>query len=238
VARRFPKTLRDQIKHARERDEMFQNDTVTPASTPVIPASPFKAICVYCGASGGTDPLYLAAAKHLGAQLAAQNISLVYGGGGRGIMGAIARATIEHGGNVIAIIPDFLTGRDALLADVQEHIVVPDMHTRKRLMFERSDAFVALPGGVGTLEELVEQLTWIQLERHTKPVLIADIGGFWRPLLSLFEHMREKRFIKPEMEIRYHVAERAEDILPMLNAAAARTALSGVKKETVDLARL
>jgi hypothetical protein len=217
---------------------MFQDNTISSAAGSAIQTSPFKAICVYCGASGGTDPLYLAAAQQLGAELAAQKISLVYGGGGRGIMGAIARATIENGGNVIAIIPDFLAGRDSLLSDVQEHIVVPDMHTRKRLMFERSDAFVALPGGIGTLEELVEQLTWIQLERHTKPVLIADIGGFWRPLLSLFEHMREKRFINPDMEIRYHVAEKVEDIMPMLNAAAARTALSGTKKETVDIGRL
>ncbi|MDR3462683.1 MAG: TIGR00730 family Rossman fold protein [Beijerinckiaceae bacterium] len=217
---------------------MLQSHQMNQSPKPAGATSPFKAICVYCGSAGGTDPLYLAAARYLGAQLAAEGISLVYGGGGRGMMGAVARATIEHGGNVIAIIPDFLTDQDAMLIEAQEHIVVPDMHTRKRLMFERSDAFVALPGGIGTLEELVEQLTWIQLERHTKPVLIADIGGFWRPLLSLFEHMRERRFIKPETEIRYHVAEKVEDILPMLESAAARLALTGVKKETIDSERL
>lgn len=214
---------------------MFQDDTMSQPAKGAGTASPFKAICVYCGSAGGTDPLYLAAANYLGAQLAAEGISLVYGGGGRGMMGAVARATLEHGGNVIAIIPDFLTDQDAMLIEAQEHIVVPDMHTRKRLMFERSDAFVALPGGIGTLEELVEQLTWIQLERHTKPVLIADIGGFWGPLLSLFEHMRERRFIKPEMEIRYHVAPKVEDILPMLEAAAAKT---GAKKTTIESGRL
>jgi uncharacterized protein (TIGR00730 family) len=154
------------------------------------------------------------------------------------MMGTVARAVIDNGGHVTAIIPDFLTDHDAMLIEAQEHIVVPDMHTRKRLMFERSDAFVALPGGIGTLEELVEQLTWIQLERHTKPVLIADIAGFWRPLLALFEHMREKRFIPTTMEVRYLVAEKVEDILPMMVAAAERVALSGVKKDTVDSAKL
>ena len=194
----------------------------------------FKTICVYCGSAGGSDPAYLAAAQTFGAQLAAAGIGLVYGGGGRGMMGAVARAVIENKGHVTAIIPDFLTDHDAMLVAAQEHIVVPDMHTRKRLMFERSDAFVALPGGIGTLEELVEQMTWVQLERHTKPVLIADIGGFWKPLLALFDHMREKRFIGAAMEPRYLVAERVEDILPMLTDAAAKDARAGLKKDTVD----
>ncbi len=108
------------------------------------------------------------------------------------------------------------------------------MHTRKRLMFEAADAFIALPGGIGTLEELVEQLTWVQLERHTKPVVIADIGGFWKPLLDLFAHMREQRFIQSSFEVRYLVAEKIEDVLPMIHAAAARTDLLGLRKETVD----
>ena len=99
-------------------------------------------------------------------------------------MGTLARSVLENGGHVTGIIPGFLTDHDETLRAAQEHVVVPDMHTRKRLMFERADAFVALPGGVGTLEELVEQLTWVQLGQHTKPILIADIGGFWRPLLG------------------------------------------------------
>jgi uncharacterized protein (TIGR00730 family) len=191
-------------------------------------------VCVYCGSASGGDPIFEAAARTLGAALAESDIGLVYGGGGRGLMGTLARSVLEHGGRVTGIIPDFLTDTDKMLREAQEHIVVPDMHTRKRLMFERADAFVALPGGVGTLEELVEQLTWVQLARHTKPVLIADIGGFWRPLLGLLEHMREHRFIKPGMEVRTLVAERAEDIVPMLDDAVARTARLGRVQETVD----
>ena len=197
-------------------------------------AARFEAICVYCGSAAGTDPRYIAAAQAFGSQLAAEGIGLVYGGGGRGMMGAVARAVIENKGHVTAIIPEFLTDHDAMLVAAQEHIIVPDMHTRKRMMFERASAFVALPGGIGTLEELVEQMTWVQLERHTKPVLIADIGGFWKPLLALFEHMRDKRFIGPTMEPRYLVAEQVEDILPMLNAAADRDARLGLKKDTHD----
>ena len=107
----------------------------------------------------------------------------------------------------------FLQKREHMLESVQDLLIVDDMHERKRLMFEKADAFVALPGGIGTLEELVEQLTWVQLERHDKPVLIADIGGFWRPLLALLEHMREQGFIRPHCEARYLVCERVEDDL-------------------------
>ena len=108
-------------------------------------------------------------------------------------MGAVANSALDHGGTVTGIIPDFLTARENALTRVQELIVTPDMHERKRLMFERSDAFVALPGGIGTLEELVEQLTWQQLGRHTKPILLANIDGFWEPLLALLAHMRATR---------------------------------------------
>lgn len=180
------------------------------------------AVCVYCGSASGGDPSYEAAARTLGEALAANGVDLVYGGGGHGLMGTLARATLEHGGHVTGIIPDFLTDHDAMLREAQEHVVVPDMHTRKMMMFNRADAFVALPGGIGTLEELVEQLTWVQLDRHTKPVVIADIGGFWRPLLALLDHMRANRFINPAMDVRYLVADRAEDIVPMLRRAVAR----------------
>ena len=108
------------------------------------------------------------------------------------------------------------------------------MHTRKRLMFERADALVALPGGIGTLEELVEQMTWVQLEQHTKPVLIADIGHFWKPLLALFTHMREFGFVRPSAELSYLVAERAADILPMIEAAQERTLAAGREKRDVS----
>ena len=122
------------------------------------------------------------------------------------------------------------------MARVQELIVTPDMHERKRLMFERSDAFVALPGGVGTLEELVEQLTWKQLGRHTKPVLLANIDGFWEPLLALFAHMRATEFIRPSLSVDILKAERVEDILPRLRAAAAR-APEGTEEMAVEVVR-
>ncbi|MDE2364436.1 MAG: TIGR00730 family Rossman fold protein [Hyphomicrobiales bacterium] len=193
-----------------------------------------KNICVYCGSAPGSDPAFVAAAEELGRRIGDAGLGLVYGGGDNGLMGLVARATIAAGGRVVGIIPDFLKKRENPLAEAQELVVVPDMHTRKRLMFERADAFVALPGGIGTLEELVEQLTWVQLGRHTKPVVIADIGGFWRPLLSLFAHMRDSGFIRPEFELRYLVAERVEDVLPMIETTIARQKKTGGRVETID----
>jgi uncharacterized protein (TIGR00730 family) len=178
-------------------------------------------ICVYCGSSPGTESAFTRAAARIGTLMAQAGIGLVYGGGKRGLMGVIAQAVLTHGGYVTGIIPKFLVEREHMLEAAQELIVVPDMHTRKRLMFEKADAFVALPGGIGTLEELVEQMTWVQLERHNKPVLIADVGGFWRPLLDLLAHMRETGFITSGSDTRYLVAERIEDVLPMLSRAVA-----------------
>jgi uncharacterized protein (TIGR00730 family) len=157
--------------------------------------------------------------------MAEQGIGLIYGGGNVGLMGTVARSVLDHGGHVTGIIPDFLKSREKMLDDVQETIVVSDMHTRKRLMFERADAFVALPGGIGTLEELVEQMTWAQLGRHTKPILMLSTGGFWKPLLTLLAHMREQGFIRPGLELNYLVAERVEEVIPMLNAAARRVGI-------------
>jgi uncharacterized protein (TIGR00730 family) len=182
--------------------------------------SKIKTVCVYCGSGPGTDPRFVEAAIALGKNLAENGIRLVYGGGSIGLMGAVATSVLDHGGTVTGIIPDFLTTRENALKRVQEMIVTPDMHERKRLMFERSDAFVALPGGIGTLEELVEQLTWQQLGRHAKPILIANIAGFWEPLLGLLTHMRATQFIRPTLAIEILKAERVEDILPRLQAAA------------------
>lgn len=182
-----------------------------------------KNICVYCGSAEGDDPRYAAAAATFGRALAEAGVGLVFGGGSCGLMGVAARATLDAGGRVTGIIPGFLDDREIAQQGLSELIVVDDMHTRKRLMFEKSDAFVALPGGVGTLEELTEQLTWIQLGRHTKPLVIADIGGFWRPLLTLFAHMHNSGFIREGYEVRYMVAERVEDILPMILSTARRT---------------
>ena len=183
--------------------------------------STIKTVCVYCGSGPGTNPRFMESAKALGKALAEGGIRLVYGGGSVGMMGAVATSVLDHGGMVTGIIPGFLTAKENALKRVQEMIVTPDMHERKRLMFEHSDAFVALPGGIGTLEELVEQLTWQQLGRHSKPVLLANIDGFWEPLLALLAHMRATQFIRPTLSIDILKAERVEDILPRLQAAAA-----------------
>ncbi len=161
-------------------------------------------------------------AKALGKIFAENAIRLVYGGGSLGLMGAIATSVLDHGGMVTGIIPEFLTARENALARVQEMVVTPDMHERKRLMFERSDAFVALPGGIGTLEELVEQLTWQQLGRHSKPVLLANIDGFLEPFFALLSHMRSTQFIRAGLTVEILKADRVEEILPRLRAAAAR----------------
>jgi uncharacterized protein (TIGR00730 family) len=195
-----------------------------------------RTVCVYCGSGPGTNPRFVEAAIAFGKTLAENGIRLVYGGGSMGLMGAVATSVLDHGGFVTGIIPDFLTSREDALAGAQELVVTPDMHERKRLMFERSDAFVALPGGVGTLEELVEQLTWKQLGRHSKPVLLANIDGFWEPLLVLLAHMRATEFIRPTLTVDILKAERVEDILPRLRGAAARAA-EGTEKIAPEMAR-
>src|ERR1700738_93738 len=181
-----------------------------------------KTLCVYCGSGPGTNPRFIEAAIALGRALADNGIRLVYGGGSMRLMGAVATSALDHGGTVTGIIPDFLKAKENALAHVQEMIVTPDMHERKRLMFERSDAFVALPGGIGTLEELVEQLTWQQLGRHSTQILLANIDNFWEPLLALLAHMRATQFIRATLAVDILKAERVEDILPRLRSAAAR----------------
>lgn len=198
--------------------------------------SKIKTVCVYCGSGPGTDPRFVEAAIALGKAMAESGIRLVYGGGSIGLMGAVAGSVLDHGGMVTGIIPGFLTARENALKRVQELIVTPDMHERKRLMFEHSDAFVALPGGIGTLEELVEQLTWQQLGRHSKPVLLANIEGFWEPLLALLAHMRATQFIRASLAVDILKAERVEDILPQLQAAAAR-AKEGTAEMAPEIAR-
>jgi uncharacterized protein (TIGR00730 family) len=180
---------------------------------------PIRNICVYCGSNPGIDPAYAEAARTLGRQMAEAGIGLVYGGGGLGLMGELARAVLAHGGRVTGIIPAFLSKKERMLRDVHELIVVEDMHQRKKLMFDKSDAFVALPGGIGTLEELVEQLTWAQLGRHTKPIVLVNIEGFWAPFLELLHHMRREDFIRQTMEVRFTTVDRAEDVLSIVCAA-------------------
>jgi len=183
-----------------------------------------NALCVYCGSSPGTDPAFVTAAQTFGKILAENHIRLIYGGGSVGLMGAVAHAVLDHGGHVTGIIPEFLTKRERPRHIAQELIVVPDMHSRKRAMFEHADGFVALPGGLGTLEEVVEQLTWAQLGRHKKPILIANIAGYWNPLLTLIEHMRTVKFVPSAFNVDFLVATRVEDILPPMQKAARHVA--------------
>ena len=180
-----------------------------------------KRVCVYCGSSQGHDPRFVAAARRFGEILAVNRIGLVYGCGSIGLMGTIARAVHDHGGEVIGIIPEFLKVQERLFTDAAEIVITADMHERKRLMFERADAFVALPGGVGTLEEVIEQLTWAQLGRHRKPILIANIAGYWDPLLVMFDHLLSLGFLT-NGRLGHLVADNVDDILPTLAAAAAK----------------
>ncbi len=182
--------------------------------------SKINAICVYCGSNAGTEPAFAEAASRFGKILAENGVRLIYGGGSVGLMGTLATAVLAHGGKATGIIPDFLTQRERPRRLSQELIITRDMHERKRTMFERADAFVALPGGIGTLEELVEQLTWAQLGRHRKPILIANISGYWDPLLTLVAHMRERAFVPDSLAINFLVTERVEEILPVLRHAA------------------
>jgi uncharacterized protein (TIGR00730 family) len=182
--------------------------------------SRIKSICVYCASGPGNNPAFVEAAREFGRVLAENGIRLVYGGGAVGLMGTLADAVLDHGGAVTGVIPEFLVNREHMLARVQERIITRDMHERKRIMFERADAFVALPGGVGTLEELVEQLTWAQLGRHKKPILILNTERFWEPLCALLNQMRDLEFIRAGLMVDLLVAERVEDILPKLTEAA------------------
>jgi uncharacterized protein (TIGR00730 family) len=182
--------------------------------------SKIDTVCVYCGSGPGTNPAFVEAARKLGRILAENRVGLVYGGGSVGLMGALASTVLDHGGTVTGVIPEFLTGREQMLNRVQEMVVTRDMHERKRIMFERADAFVALPGGIGTLEEVVEQMTWAQLGRHKKPILIANIDGFWDPLVGLLEHMTSLEFIRSGLSINLLVVDRVESILPKLKHAA------------------
>jgi uncharacterized protein (TIGR00730 family) len=183
--------------------------------------SKIQKICVYCGSSPGTDPAFVEGARAFGEIMAKNGIGLVYGGGAIGIMGTIAYSVLDNGGQVTGIIPEFLMNRERALRGTHELIVTQDMHERKRKMFEMADAFVTLPGGIGTLEEVVEQMTWAQLGRHKKPILLANINKFWDPLCALLDHMKALEFIRGPFNFDLLVADRVADILPMLQKAAA-----------------
>jgi uncharacterized protein (TIGR00730 family) len=174
-------------------------------------------ICVFCGSSEAADPAFLTAAKELGLALAKADLRLVYGGGGVGLMGACARAAHEAGGRVLGIIPDFLVGRERALETV-EHVVVTSMHQRKQMMFEHANGFVILPGGIGTLEEVVELLSWRRLDLHTKPVVFYNPRDFWRPLFDLFQMTVDENLTPPAFMDSWRSVARVEEIVPALFA--------------------
>ena len=190
---------------------------------PSTHAPAIRAVCVYCGSSPGRSPAHREAAARLGRSIGAAGLRLVYGGGTKGLMGAVADGCMEAGGPVTGIIPEFLMGMEASrdeLAKLDELIATRDMHERKHAMFERSDAFVALPGGIGTLEELIEVMTWAQLGRHEKPIVIADVDGFWAPLLVLLDHMAGEGFIHTANRVRPLVVPDIDAVVPAIMAAA------------------
>lgn len=183
-----------------------------------------RRICVYCGSGPGKNPAYAEAARELGQEMAGRGIGLVYGGGSLGLMGIVARSVLEHGGHVTGIIPQFLKDREQMLREVQEAIVTANMHERKMLMFEKADAFVALPGGIGTLEETVEMTTWAQLDQHRKPIVLANIDNFWDPFITLIDHMREEAFVRAGLEVAIDIAATAADIVPTVIRRAEKVA--------------
>ncbi len=176
--------------------------------------SPAQKLCVYCGSGPGRNPAYMAAARALGKAMAAAGIGLVYGGGSLGLMGEVAKSVLNEGGHVTGIIPSFLASKERMLTEVNELIVTTDMHERKMAMFARSTGFVAMPGGLGTLEELSEISTWAQLDQHAKPIILCNIEGYWDPLVTLFDHMRAEKFIREGFEFRMDVVALAEEVIP------------------------
>jgi uncharacterized protein (TIGR00730 family) len=178
-----------------------------------------RSVCVYCGSSPGRSAVYMKAGHVLGRSIAGAGLRLVYGGGTKGIMGAVADSAMRAGGKVTGIIPRFLVNREATepaLGKLDELVITEDMHQRKHTMFEKSDAFVALPGGIGTVEEIIEIMTWAQLGHHRKPIVFANIERFWDPMMSLIDHMRAEGFIHTSHLVRPLVIDRAEAVVAAL----------------------
>lgn len=175
-----------------------------------------KSVCVYCGSSSRVAPLYLEAARQLGSALARAGVRLVYGGGRVGLMGVVADAALAEGGEVLGIIPRHIQELEVDHSGLTELVVVGSMHERKRMMVDHSDAFVVLPGGLGTLDEAFEVITWKQLRLHDKPVVIVDVGGYWGPLRTLFDHITAEGFVSGGAHRLYTVVEEVDDVLESL----------------------
>jgi len=181
-----------------------------------------RSVCVYCGSSPGRDEAYVKAGHLLGRSLAKSGLRLVYGGGTKGIMGAVAEGALKAGGKVTGIIPRFLINKEATesaLDKLDELLITDNMHERKHSMFEKSDAFVALPGGIGTVEEIVEIMTWAQLGHHRKPIVFANVKGFWDPMLTLLEHMSAEGFIHTAQRVKPLVVNDPEAIVAAIMVA-------------------
>jgi len=181
--------------------------------------SKISSIAVFCGSKAGDDPEYAIQARRLGEILIDKDIHLVYGGGEIGVMGIIARTVIDGGGKVTGVIPDFLMELEVGNPDVDELIITEDMHDRKRTMFERADGFVILPGGLGTLDETFEIMTWKQLRQHEKPIVVVNVNGYWEPFQALIENNIKGGFAHPAILDLFTVVETAEDILEALENA-------------------
>jgi len=194
-----------------------------------IPAAVIESVCVYCGSSDAADPAWLAAAGELGAALAAEGLRLVYGGGGVGLMGACARAARAGGGRVLGIMPAFLASREIVLDSI-ETVIVESMHERKIRMFDGADAFVVLPGAIGTLEEAVELLSWRRLGLHAKPIVFFNPRDFWRPLFDLFDRFIEHRLVPPEFNGCWRAVERIEAVIPALRSMPAGPPVAAVMR--------
>ncbi|MBZ9852640.1 TIGR00730 family Rossman fold protein [Mesorhizobium sp. CA13] len=181
-----------------------------------------RSVCVYCGSSPGRDETYAKAGHLLGRSLARSGLRLIYGGGTKGIMGAVAEGALKAGGKVTGIIPRFLINREATetaLDRLDELVITENMHERKHKMFEKSDAFVALPGGIGTVEEIVEIMTWAQLGHHRKPIVFANVRGFWDPMLALIDHMTTEGFIHTAQRVKPLVVNDPEAIVAAIMVA-------------------
>ncbi|MFD1628036.1 TIGR00730 family Rossman fold protein [Azospirillum griseum] len=180
-----------------------------------------SSVCVYCGASAQVADVHKDAAHALGEGLAQRGIRLIYGGGRVGLMGIVADAALAAGGEVVGIIPDHIQSMEVEHTGLTELHVVDSMHTRKRMMVERADAFVILPGGLGTLDEAFEVLTWKQLRLHDKPIIVADVDGYWRPLLGLIDHMVAQGFARVDRSRLYRVADQIDAVFTALEDAPA-----------------
>ncbi|WP_127956759.1 TIGR00730 family Rossman fold protein [Serratia microhaemolytica] len=170
-------------------------------------------ICVFCGASEGQNPAYVASACEMGQLIASQGRRLIYGGGKKGLMGVVADAVLAAGGEVIGIIPERLVEAETAHHGLSQLEIVPDMHTRKARMAELADAFIALPGGIGTLEELFEIWTWGQIGYHSKPVALLDVAGFYQPLSQFLTHVADQGFMRHDYLATLHVSASAEQLL-------------------------